>query len=341
MGELGSSLVSSKISTDIVVDNPEGNKFMKQWMKAIVNNASPDEQDSIVPTPLNRIRRINKYLESVNTKLKIGDHLIVKFEPQSVRRSRIENKSPRILGKLRYFLGDFLFHRVLARLAFTKKIYFGITNGKNRSISLTEGLGRVISCGFKVIEYQSHEDDVYILAQKSGEPVYDNKVSYGAIVRLSRIGYQEQELGVYKLRTMRPYSEFVQKFIYDKNGTSDGDKIIEDFRVASWGLILRKFWLDELPMIWNFLKGDLKIVGIRPLSKHKFDIYPTHLQELRIKSKPGLVPPYYADLPKSQQEFFDTEERYLNAYFKSPFKTDVIYFFRALKNIFLRGARSK
>ncbi len=94
-------------------------------------------------------------------------------------------------------------------------------------------------------------------------------------------------------------------------------------------------------MFINLIKGDVKVVGVRPLSKTKFDTYPPELQDKRTKTRPGLIPPFYADMPKTQEELFSSEDRYLNAYFQSPFKTDVCYFFKAFYNIVVKKARSK
>ena len=73
-------------------------------------------------------------------------------------------------------------------------------------------------------------------------------------------------------------------------------------------------------MIYNFIKGDLKLVGVRPLSKDYFKRYPKDLQKLRVKTKPGLIPPYYVDLPVTFDEICDSERRYLDLYLKNPFK---------------------
>jgi lipopolysaccharide/colanic/teichoic acid biosynthesis glycosyltransferase len=88
------------------------------------------------------------------------------------------------------------------------------------------------------------------------------------------------------------------------------------------------------------LKGDLKIVGVRPLSLANFSTYPQYLQDKRTKVKPGLIPPMYADLPKTKEEFYRSEERYLDSYLNSPLKTDVKYFFKAIYNIIFKKARS-
>lgn len=106
------------------------------------------------------------------------------------------------------------------------------------------------------------------------------------------------------------------------------------------GRFLRKTWLDELPMLINWVKGDLKLVGVRPLSSHYFHLYDKELQELRIKTKPGLLPPFYADMPKTLEEIQESERRYLTAYLKNPVRTDWQYFWKAVRNIVLKGKRS-
>ena len=103
---------------------------------------------------------------------------------------------------------------------------------------------------------------------------------------------------------------------------------------------MRQFWLDELPMIINILKGDLKIVGVRPLSKHYYSLYTKELQDKRIDSKPGLLPPFYVDMPSTLDEIIESELKYLRAYEKRPFLTDMRYFFSICSNIIVRKARS-
>ena len=139
---------------------------------------------------------------------------------------------------------------------------------------------------------------------------------------------------------MHPYSEYIQEFVYNLNGSNNGDKITDDFRVASWGKFLRKYWLDELPMFINLLKGDIKLVGVRPLSWAKFNLYPEEIKELRSSTKPGLIPPFYADLPNTFVELLQSEKKYLLDYKMNPIKTDIKYFLKCTYNIILRGARS-
>src|SRR5699024_4649309 len=103
----------------------------------------------------------------------------------------------------------------------------------------------------------------------------------------------------------------------------------DDFRITHWGQIMRKFWLDELPMLFNWVKGDLKLVGVRPLSKHYFGLYPERLQKRRIEHKPGLVPPFYVDLPVSFEQILASEKKYMMAYESHPYSSDIRYLFKS------------
>ena len=89
------------------------------------------------------------------------------------------------------------------------------------------------------------------------------------------------------------------------------------------------------------LKGDMKIVGVRPLSKHYLSLYDKELQDKRVKFKPGLLPPFYADMPQTLEEIQDSEMKYLTqCEEKGTFLTDLRYFFKILKNILIERARS-
>ena len=158
---------------------------------------------------------------------------------------------------------------------------------------------------------------------------------------MNRVGYQGKIIGVYKLRTMYPYSEYCQELIMRENKLAKSGKILNDFRITTWGKFFRKIWLDELPMFINFFKREVGLVGVRPLSITYFKKYPKDLQDLRIKTKPGLLPPYYADLPQSFDEILLSENKYLEKKLKSPFLTDIKYFYLAVINIVFKGARSK
>ena len=165
--------------------------------------------------------------------------------------------------------------------------------------------------------------------------------TYGPFVKLKRIGKGGKFIKVYKLRTMHPYSEYLQDYMHIVHPLEEGGKFKNDFRISTAGKIFRTFWLDELPMLINLFRGEMKIFGVRPLSQQYFNLYSEELRQKRIRFKPGLIPPFYADMPKTLEEIQASEMRYLEAYEKHPFKTDFVYFWKALYNIFFKKARSR
>ncbi|NTW50706.1 MAG: sugar transferase, partial [Chlorobiales bacterium] len=153
--------------------------------------------------------------------------------------------------------------------------------------------------------------------------------------------FNGQIIMIHKFRTMYPYSEFLQEYIYEHNKLDTTGKFKDDFRITSWGRLMRKMWLDELPQLYDWLQGDLKIFGVRALSQHYFSLYPEEVQKMRVQQKPGLVPPIYADRPKSFDDVVESERRYLTKKIKYPLMTDVTYFIKAFYNIVFKGVRSR
>lgn len=291
-------------------------------------------------TRFNNCLRINKFFEKTNEILNRGDYYVACFESMATRKRNIFNDYGTLLGWLIY-CGDFAIHRVLPKLKLTKGLYFKITNGKNRVVTITEGLGRLISCGFDVLEFRTIDDRTYVITKKVGDPTYDMEPTYGMICKLRRIGKGGEMFDVLKFRTMYPYSEYVQSFLFEQHDLQEGGKLRDDYRITSWGRFFRRYWIDELPMLVNWARGEMKFVGVRPLSPHYFSLYTDDMQKLRTTVVPGLIPPYYADLPKSLDEIIESERRYILSYIAAPIRTDIRYFFKALFNILFKKARSK
>lgn len=288
---------------------------------------------------INDNRYLNKYFENINKALKNGGIFKGNVETYSVRRNRILKKFPLPFNRI-YLFFDTLLVRVFPKLKITKNLYFYITKGKGRVLSKAETYGRLYSCGFEIIEEKYKNNRIYFSAKKVKKPIHDNKISYGFLIKLKRLGKNGKLINVYKIRTMYAFSEYLQEYIYNQNSLQDGGKINKDFRVTPQGRILRKFWIDEIPMLINILKGDIKLVGVRPLSQHYFSLYTKELQDLRNEFKPGFIPPFYVDLPKNLNEIMESEMRYLKLYKQSKFKTDIKYFFLAFKSVLFRGVRS-
>jgi exopolysaccharide biosynthesis polyprenyl glycosylphosphotransferase len=105
-------------------------------------------------------------------------------------------------------------------------------------------------------------------------------------VRVGRFG---QEFRIYKLRTMVEGAEARLADLLDQN-EADGPlfKMSHDPRVTAVGGFLRKTSIDELPQLWNVLRGDMSIVGPRPALPREASQWTPELQE-RLQVLPGVT----------------------------------------------------
>ncbi len=289
---------------------------------------------------VNDFKNINQMFATMKNYLLPGGYYIGEFCPMENSYQKLRNQMPKFLFTLIYPI-HFIFYRVVPKVPFLKTIYEFITHGKGRFLSKAEVFGRLAYCGYKIENTITFGHRIYFIARSVKTISNDRNPSLGVFVTLDRVGYQNEIIKIYKLRTMHPYSEFLQKDIFEENNLDKSGKIKDDFRLTTWGKVLRKLWIDELPQIYNWLRGDLSLVGVRALSKHYFSIYPDALQKLRVKIKPGLVPPYYADLPTNFDDILKSEKLYIKKKMKNSLKTDLIYFFQALNNIIIKGKRSQ
>lgn len=296
-------------------------------------------QSAISLKPINDTLHINQLFKSFNHKLNVGGILVGCVEPYQLRKTRLLKKYPPILNWV-YYTFDYMFKRVFPKLPLLDKFYYFITAGRNRAISQTETLGRLNYCGFRVIDKKIDNGLLYFVAKKVEVTRDVKEKNYRVILKLPRKGKGGKTILVYKLRSMFAYAEYIQQYMYEQNNLKEGGKFENDFRISMVGRFFRKYFLDELPMLFNLLKGDMKLVGVRPISEQYFSLYDQKLQKKRINYKPGLIPPYYADLPKNLEEIQASEMKYLEAYDKNWFLTDIRYFLEAMRNIIFKRARS-
>lgn len=288
---------------------------------------------------LNDQKRINDYFRMVSEKLILNGVYVSCMMPLKNQYKKFQKKYPFIIADVFYFL-NFIWKRAFPKLPVLRKIYFSLSKGKNRVISIAETMGRLVYCGFEILSLTEIDNFVFITARKAKEPSTDRNPSYSIIFKMRRIGKDGKQIFVYKIRTMHPYSEYIQEFVYNNNRLSDKGKIKNDFRISSWGKFLRKSWIDELPMFINLIKREIKLVGVRPVSSHYLSLYSTEFQERRIKYKPGLIPPFYADLPDTIEAIEASEKKYFDSFDKAPIRTDITYFFRSMTNIIFKKKRS-
>ena len=289
---------------------------------------------------LNNMRSVNRKFRIINEKLPDNGYFVCCFKSKSTRKKEILNTYFKGFNYLIYSF-YYIYKRVMPKIFFTRKLYYFLSGGKDRVFSKTEVLGRLYCCGFRVVKEKKIGNLTYIVAERHKQPEPPQNTFYGPLIRLRRLGKDGRPFKVYKMRTMHPYSEYLQGYIFAKNSLKEGGKFNKDFRVTTTGSIMRKYWLDELPMLINLFRGEMKLVGVRPLSAQYYSLYSKELQQKRNKFKPGLLPPFYADMPKTLEEIEQSEMKYLLACERNGvFMTDLRYMFMILNNILFKKARS-
>jgi lipopolysaccharide/colanic/teichoic acid biosynthesis glycosyltransferase len=110
---------------------------------------------------------------------------------------------------------------------------------------------------------------VAIRLESPGHPIY----------RQTRVGQNGAPFAIYKLRTMVRGAEFTGAGLAIQAG---------DDRITRLGALLRRLSLDELPNLWNVLRGEMSIVGPRPTLPVQVEQYDEH-QRGRLAVKPGIT----------------------------------------------------
>jgi len=105
-----------------------------------------------------------------------------------------------------------------------------------------------------------------------------------------RVGYNKRIFSLYKFRTMVVNAEGLQKDIESLN-EMDGPvfKIQKDPRITRAGRFLRKASIDELPQLFNVIKGDMSLVGPRPLPVRDYSGFNQDWQRRRFSVLPGVT----------------------------------------------------
>ena len=114
--------------------------------------------------------------------------------------------------------------------------------------------------------------------------------SRGPVVfRQRRIGRDCREFDMYKFRSMRDGAHLAQNTLIFDEQHGCFFKLKSDPRITPLGSWLRRYSLDELPQLWNVLKGDMSLVGPRPVLVGEFQKTPTLAEHARFRAKPGVT----------------------------------------------------
>ena len=124
------------------------------------------------------------------------------------------------------------------------------------------------------------------------------------IFKQTRLTKGGKEFGMYKFRSMIPDAEKKLDSLMDKNEVNGpAFKIKDDPRITKVGHFIRKTSIDELPQLWNILKGDMSIIGPRPPLPREVAQY-TPYQMHRLDVKTGLAC-YHEVMGRSDSNDFD------------------------------------
>jgi lipopolysaccharide/colanic/teichoic acid biosynthesis glycosyltransferase len=115
------------------------------------------------------------------------------------------------------------------------------------------------------------------------------------IFRQPRVGARGRVFQVWKLRTMTAgapdvaHRQYVSDYMQGKAERKDGlFKVVDDPRITRVGRFLRRTSIDELPQLWNVLRGDMSLVGPRPPTVFETELYEPRAW-LRLQGRPGMT----------------------------------------------------
>ena len=156
----------------------------------------------------------------------------------------------------------------------------------------------------------------------------------------SRIGEKGKPIGIYKFRTMVNNAEdLIKKFTPEQKEEFERSyKLENDPRITKIGNFLRKTSLDELPQILNILKGELSIIGPRPIIQAELEKYEENKEKF-LSVKPGLTG-YWAANGRSDTSYEERMQMELYYVDNMSFKLDVKIFFKTIFAVIKKeGAR--
>lgn len=156
----------------------------------------------------------------------------------------------------------------------------------------------------------------------------------------SRIGEKGKPIGIYKFRTMVENAEdLIKNFTPEQKEEFERCyKLENDPRVTKIGNFLRKTSLDELPQILNILKGELSIIGPRPIIQAELDKYGENKEKF-LSVRPGLTG-YWAANGRSDTTYEERMEMELYYVDNMSFILDIKIFFKTILAVIKKeGAR--
>lgn len=152
----------------------------------------------------------------------------------------------------------------------------------------------------------------------------------------TRIGKEGKIIKIYKFRSMvQNAEELIKKFTPEQmKEYKENYKLADDPRITKVGKFLRKTSLDELPQLINIIKGDLSIIGPRPVVQEELEKYGTNTQKF-LSVTPGLTG-YWAANGRSDTTYEERMQMELFYIDNLSFKMDIKVFFKTIEAVIKR-----
>jgi exopolysaccharide biosynthesis WecB/TagA/CpsF family protein len=151
-----------------------------------------------------------------------------------------------------------------------------------------------------------------------------------------RVGFRGEMFKLWKFRSMYQDAESRREALEQENEMTGGVifKMKKDPRITRMGRFIRKTSIDELPQLWNVIKGDMSLVGPRPALASEVELYSIE-ERVRLMAKPGLTCIWQvegrSEIPFPQQVLLD--EDYL---YRQSLSTDIKLLFQTIPAV-IRG----
>jgi lipopolysaccharide/colanic/teichoic acid biosynthesis glycosyltransferase len=153
-----------------------------------------------------------------------------------------------------------------------------------------------------------------------------------------RTGRGGKPFSILKIRTMVADAELRKAALKKQDAIEGPDfKLVNDPRVTRVGAFLRKTSLDELPQLWNVLKGDMSLVGPRPTSFGMDDYERWHTERLEVQ--PGVTGLWQISLLRGDTDFAERVRLDISYVRQRSFSMDLLILLRTFPSVLLgRGA---
>ncbi len=165
---------------------------------------------------------------------------------------------------------------------------------------------------------------IIVIDNPGSSPVYVQK----------RVGKNGREFTLYKFRSMVCNADSMIDNLLEKN-EMDGPvfKIKDDPRITRFGRFIRKTSIDELPQLWNVLRGDMSLVGPRPPLPREVEKYNDY-QYKRLSVIPGITCYWQVQPQRNSLSFDEWVKLDLKYIQERSFKTDLVILFKTVGAIF-------